>query len=207
MGLNKLSYEIKKRNYHKYGLILYNKKIVVDLTEGNRTAAMEVEAIVAAAPGAEVLPVNYKIKFRRNMTTTILTFAITLLSVTVAWAYDFKVGDLCYNITDNGSKTVEVTFEQESLENNYSYLSGVVTIPATATYNNTKYSVTSIGEFAFYDCSAIIQITILATEPPRISTFPFYNISPDMLASVPAEALDTYKKTKTWKEFKLQGFP
>lgn len=59
MGLNKLSYEIKKRNYHKYGLILYNKKIVVDLTEGNRTAAMEVEAIVAAAPGSEVLPVNY----------------------------------------------------------------------------------------------------------------------------------------------------
>ena len=91
----------------------------MDLTEGNRTAAMEVEAIVAAAPGAELLPVNYKIKF----TTTILTFAITLLSVTGAWAYDFKVGDLCYNITDKDSKNVEVTFEQESLENNYSYLS------------------------------------------------------------------------------------
>lgn len=97
----------------------------MDLTEGNRTAAMEVEAIVAAAPGAELLPVNYKIKFRRNMTTTILTFAITLLSVTGAWAYDFKVGDLCYNITDKDSKNVEVTFEQESLENNYSYLSAL----------------------------------------------------------------------------------
>ena len=59
----------------------------------------------------------------QNMTTTILTFAITLLSVTGAWAYDFKVGDLCYNITDKDPKNVEVTFEQESLENNYSYLS------------------------------------------------------------------------------------
>ena len=179
----------------------------MDLTEGNRTAAMEVEAIVAAAPGAELLPVNYKIKFRRNMTTTILTFAITLLSVTGAWAYDFKVGDLCYNITDKGSKNVEVTFEQESLENNYSYLSGIVTIQFTATYNGTDFSVTSIGEFAFYNCSAITQITILAAEPPRISTFPFYNISPDILISVPVETLDAYQKAETWKEFKLQGFP
>lgn len=179
----------------------------MDLTEGNRTAAMEVEAIVAAAPGAEVLPVNYKIKFRRNMTTTILTFTITLLSVTVAWAYDFKVDDLCYNITDNGSKTVEVTFEQESLENNYNYLSGVVTIPATVTYNGADYSVTSIGEFAFYNCSALTQITILATEPPGITTFPFYNISPDRLVYVPAEALDAYQKAEIWKEFKLQGYP
>ena len=57
------------------------------------------------------------------MKTTVLTISIILLSVTGIWAYNFKVGDLCYNITDKDSKNVEVTFEQESLENNYSYLS------------------------------------------------------------------------------------
>lgn len=62
------------------------------------------------------------------MKTTVLTIFIILLSVTGIWSYNFKVGDLCYNIIDIGTKTVEVTYEQESLENNYSYLSGVVTI-------------------------------------------------------------------------------
>lgn len=97
------------------------------------------------------------------MKTTVLAIAIFLLSVTGTWAYNFKAGDLCYNITDKDTKTLKVTYEQESLENNYNYLSGVVTIPATITYNGADYSVTSIGEFAFYNCSALTQITILAT--------------------------------------------
>lgn len=148
-----------------------------------------------------------EIKFTRNMKTTVLAIAISLLSVTGTWAYNFKVGDLCYNITDKDTKTLKVTYEQESLENNYNYLSGVVTIPATVTYNGADYSVTSIGEFAFYNCSALTQITILATEPPGITTFPFYNISPDRLVYIPAEALDAYQKAEIWKEFKLQGYP
>ncbi len=94
------------------------------------------------------------------MKTTVLTISIILLSITDIWAYNFKVGDLCYNIIDKGTKTVEVACERESHENNYSYLSGVVTIPNTVTYNGTDYCVTRIGELAFYNCSAITQIII-----------------------------------------------
>ena len=55
---------------------------------------------------------------------------------------------------------------------------------------NVKY----IAKDAFSYCSSLTQITILATEPPEITTFPFYNISPDMLVYVPAESLEAYQK-------------
>lgn len=47
----------------------------------------------------------------------------------------------------------------------------------------------------------------LATEPPEITTFRFYNISPDILVYVPAEALEVYQKAEVWNEFNLQGLP
>lgn len=108
---------------------------IADLLEENSmAAALDMEIMAMAVSVVEVLVVNSK-KIRGNIKTTVLTISITLLSVTDIWAYNFKVGDLCYNIIDKGTKTVEVTYEQESLEDNYSYLSGVVTIPITVTYN------------------------------------------------------------------------
>ena len=88
------------------------------------------------------------------------TFALALLAAASAWAYDFKSGDLYYNITDEAAKTVEVTYEYEFDPSNYSSLPGVVTIPETVSYNDTEYSVTSIGNDAFAYCSAITQIVI-----------------------------------------------
>ena len=38
--------------------------------------------------------------------------------------------------------------------------SGAVTIPATITYGNVEYNVTSIGEYAFYECSELNSISI-----------------------------------------------
>ena len=88
------------------------------------------------------------------------TFALALLAAASAWAYDFKSGDLYYNITDEAAKTVEVTYEYEFDPSNYSSLPGVVTIPETVSYNGTEYSVTSIGSRAFNWCSALTQVTI-----------------------------------------------
>ena len=93
------------------------------------------------------------------MKKNVFTFALALLVAASAWAYDFKSGDLYYNITDEAAKTVEVTYEDRSFSN-YSSLPGVVTIPETVSYNSTTYSVTSIGYSAFYDCSALTQVTI-----------------------------------------------
>ena len=94
------------------------------------------------------------------MTRKLFTFALALLAAASAWAYDFKSGDLYYNITDESNKTVEVTYELLYTSDNYSSLSGAVTIPETVSYNGTTYSVTSIGDRAFSGCSAITQVTI-----------------------------------------------
>ena len=94
------------------------------------------------------------------MKKNVFAFALALLTATSAWAYDFKAGDLYYNITDEAAKTVEVTYEDYWDSNNYSSLPGAVTIPETVSYNSTTYSVTSIGDYAFYQCSALTQVAI-----------------------------------------------
>ena len=94
------------------------------------------------------------------MTRKLFTFALALLTAASAWAYDFKSGDLYYNITNASNKTVEVTYEYELDPSNYSSLPGAVSIPETVSYNGINYSVTSIGNSAFYYCSALTQVNI-----------------------------------------------
>lgn len=62
--------------------------------------------------------------------------------VTSAFAYDFRSGDLCYNITSDS--TVEVTKDSVQYE-----LSRII-IPPSVLNNGKKYYVTSIGEAAFF---------------------------------------------------------
>lgn len=88
----------------------------------------------------------------------LLRFSILLLAIllpTLAMAYDFEVDGIFYNINGN-----EATVTYNGL---YDY-SGSVTIPATVTYNGTTYPVTSIGKFAFYNCSSLTSVTITTTE-------------------------------------------
>ena len=81
-----------------------------------------------------------------------------LLSTTIwTFAYDFKSGDLCYNITSDS--TVEVTYQRKQSSDNYRGLTSA-TIPESITYNGTTYRVTSIGECAFWSCSGLTSITI-----------------------------------------------
>ena len=90
----------------------------------------------------------------------IFSILVTLLATTSLWAYDFKSGDLCYNITsDVEPYTVEVTYQEQWSSANYSTLT-TVTIPSTVTYNGTIYNVTSIGESAFEYCTSLTSITI-----------------------------------------------
>ncbi len=90
-----------------------------------------------------------------------------LLSIaTGLLAYNFKVGDLCYNITNNplAPYSVEVTYENANgwREGNaaYSNLPSSVIIPESVTYNEKSYTVTSIGVYAFKDCTGLTSITI-----------------------------------------------
>ena len=85
---------------------------------------------------------------------------LALVSTTSLWAYDFKSGDLYYNITSSSAPyTVEVTYQEWHSSNNYAGLT-TSTIPETVTYNGTTYGVKSIGDWAFVDCSSLTSVTI-----------------------------------------------
>ena len=94
------------------------------------------------------------------MCRSIIAVAIMMLSLQ-AMAYDFSSTHqgktLYYNITSEN--TVAVTYYTNNY-NNYDYVSGDVVIPSTVTYDGTTYSVTSIGESAFYVCSDLTSVTI-----------------------------------------------
>ena len=88
------------------------------------------------------------------MKKQILLLMMMLLPM-VAGANDaVKVGGIWYNLIPKG-KVAEVTSNPNG--NKYS---GKVTIPATFSYNNVEYSVTSIGSYAFYQCSGLTSVTI-----------------------------------------------
>ena len=74
-----------------------------------------------------------------------------------ASAYSFVKDGIYYNITSSTSPyTVEVTYKTTS----YNSYTGSVSIPNTVTYDSKTYSVTSIGNDAFSNCSGLTSITI-----------------------------------------------
>ena len=86
-------------------------------------------------------------------------FDIALLKEGSGNGFDFSMGENA-EIVSNGikyklypSKTAEV------LKNNYS---GDIVIPATVTYNNITYKVTSLGDYCFYNCRSLTSITLPA---------------------------------------------
>ena len=85
---------------------------------------------------------------------------LALVATASLRAYDFKSGDLYYNITSSSAPyTVEVTNQKQWSPSNYSGLT-TATIPESVTYNGTTYSVTSIGNSAFSNCSSLTSVTI-----------------------------------------------
>ena len=78
----------------------------------------------------------------------------TLLSILSAWAYDFKVDGIYYNVI---SGTTEVAVTNESRYNSYV---GAVVIPASVEYIGANFTVTSIGAFAFADCKDLTSVAI-----------------------------------------------
>ena len=83
------------------------------------------------------------------MKRNLLLLLVTLLPL-MANAYDAEIDGIYYNFSGNNA---EVTSGSPKY-------SGSVIIPKSVTYSGKTYSVTSIGEIAFYYCSGLTSITI-----------------------------------------------
>lgn len=90
------------------------------------------------------------------MKRALLTLTIILSSILSSLAYDCEVDGIYYNL-NKVDKTASVTYEKEKKE---SYKESSITIPQEITYKKNKYKVTSIGEYAFYDCSSLSAIAL-----------------------------------------------
>lgn len=85
---------------------------------------------------------------------------VGLLASLTASAHDFEVDGIYYNIINDTSKTVEVTYKGYSPTEYEKEYSGGVDIPSNVTYNGVTYTVTQIGVEAFYECSELTDLTI-----------------------------------------------
>ena len=83
----------------------------------------------------------------------LLFTVLCMLCSVVVFAQNFEVDGIYYQVTNSTDKTVSVT----SGTNKYT---GSVVIPENVNYNSTTYSVTSIGERAFYKCYGLAGIVI-----------------------------------------------
>ena len=98
--------------------------------------------------------------------------ALLLLCSSIAFAHNFEVDGIYYSITNSTKKEVAVTYSGSSssaVENEYT---GSVVIPESVTYNDVTYSVTSIGNSAFCNCSGLTSVAIpafRASESPPFS--------------------------------------
>lgn len=98
-----------------------------------------------------------------------LLLICTLLCANVLLAQTtFTIGDLTYGVISTNPPQVEVNDANLSIT--------TTNIPETVTYNETTYSVTSIEEWAFYNCSSLTSVTI-ANSVISIGNGAFYNCS------------------------------
>ena len=93
------------------------------------------------------------------MKKSVLLLLAVLLTALSGSAFDFKEGNIYYDIT--GSNTVKVTYVHYG-SSGYDYYgySGDVNIPATVTHNSKTYQVTAIGDHAFYVCPDLTSVFI-----------------------------------------------
>ena len=115
-----------------------------------------------------------------------MAVAIMLLSLQ-AMAYDFSYTyqgkTLYYKILAGGTNTLAVTYYSETAASN-NHVSGDVVIPSTVEHNNVTYSVTSIGDSAFFDCSSLTSLTI-PNNVTSIGNYAFYRCSGLTSVSIP----------------------
>ena len=101
---------------------------------------------------------------RKRVALVLLGLIVASSTLVAQQNYDFKVGQLYYKITDTVNHEVAVVPEKDSYLGEYyteeNRPTGAIAIPATVANGGNTYSVTCIGNGAFYDCTGLSAITI-----------------------------------------------
>ncbi len=117
----------------------------------------------------------------RTIKTWLATIAVLLCSIT-ANAHDFWVNGIYYDVTSNTE--VSVTYRGNSYNASSNEYSGNVVIPSTVRYSGKEYSVTSIGDYAFYNSSGLTSVTI-PNSVTSIGSYAFYGCSGLISVTIP----------------------
>ena len=117
---------------------------------------------------------------------------LSLMLLPLVASAQVNIGGIYYELNSE-SKTAEVA---QSPIGEYI---GSIEIPMLVSYDNIQYSVTSIGNRAFYDCSGLTSVTSLNPTPPRIysNTFNLYTA----VLNVPIGRKAAYKAANYWRDF------
>ena len=90
-----------------------------------------------------------------NLFRSLAFVSVLLLGAATASAYDFEVDGIFYNKNADGLSAT-VTYKNSG----GNYYKGAVVIPASVTCSGKTYSVTAIGDRAFYQCSGLTSVVI-----------------------------------------------
>lgn len=105
--------------------------------------------------------VQYKIQFLAQLTLKLKIFFVLftmIVSIGTTFAKSVQIGNLYYNL-DSQNLTAEVTSQNYS-EPFWSTEITSANIPSTVNFNDVIYTVTRIGDYAFYGCANLTSITI-----------------------------------------------
>ena len=106
-------------------------------------------------------------------------FLALVASVSAIYASDTQVDGIWYDF-DTSTKTASVTYRGILSADYLNEYSGSVVIPSSVTYNGVTYSVTSIGDGAFHNCSSLTSVTI----PNRVTSIGYMAFAYCSLTSV-----------------------
>ena len=90
---------------------------------------------------------------------SLLLIISLMMTLTASARYDCKVDGIYYNL-DKDNLTAAVTYLDNSSNKNRDAYQGTIVIPSSFDYGGATYRVTSIGSYAFSDCSGLTSITI-----------------------------------------------
>lgn len=165
----------------------------------------------------------------RNILLKSILLCILSLFVWKAQAEECVIDGIRYDLSGNEATVIQDYYlsgvGKYSLQKTRKYYSGDITILSFITYNDVKYSVTSIGNAAFSECtgltsitipdsvktidvqafdscSSLISVTLNSTTPPTLNNInAFERNASGRKFYVPEASVDTYKAASKWSSF------